>query len=126
MANIDNQPVRLTPVAPPRRRAVPVMDKIHLEQPENLSRSFADVLVARRSAEKFGEITLNDLSTWLYYLASIQAVQVSDRNRQRRFVGSFGALHPAHILLGMPDHNWFGYLPGEHSVGRLRVNVEVA
>jgi hypothetical protein len=126
MANIDDRPVRLTPVAPLRRRAVPVMDKVHLEQPEKLSSSFVDVLVARRSAEKFGEITLNDLSTWLYYLASIQAVQESDQNRQRRFVGSFGALHPAHILLGMPDHNWFAYLPGEHSVGLLRVNVEAA
>jgi hypothetical protein len=126
MANIDDGPVRLTPVTPLRRRAVPVMDKVHLEQPEKLSSSFVDALVARRSAEQFAEITLSDLSTWLYYLASIQALQASDRNRQRRFVGSFGALHPAHILLGMPDHNWFAYLPGEHSVGRLRVNVEAA
>lgn len=126
MANIEGQPVRLTPVEPPRRHAVPVMDKICLRQPETISSSFVDALVARRSAEKFGEITLNDLSTWLYYLASIQAVQASDRNRERRFVGSFGALHPAHILLGMPDHRWFAYLPGEHSVGHLRVNVDAA
>lgn len=80
----------------------------------------------RRSAERFSVATLDGLSTWLYYVAFIQSVQASDSNRQRRFVGSFGALHPAHILLGMPDQNWFAYLPGEHSVGRLRVAAEAA
>jgi hypothetical protein len=126
MANIDAEPIRLDPTEPSRRRPIPATLKIPLKQPSEISSPFTEVLARRRSAEQFSEITLEGLSTWLYYVASIQSVQASDSNRQRRFVGSFGALHPAHILLGMPDHNWFAYLPGEHSVGQLRVVAEAA
>jgi hypothetical protein len=126
MANIDLEPVRLVPSAPVRRCQLPVKEKIFLDEPKEISATFAAALRARRSAEKLGAISPENLSTWLYYVASIQAVQEFDRNRQRRFVGSFGALHPAHILLGTPEQRWFAYLPGEHSLGELSVHPDIS
>jgi len=126
MANIDTDPVRLEPTAPSRRLGLPVAQKIRLNRASPISCRFDEVLLRRRSAEHFSAATFDDLSTWLYYVASIQSVQACDLNRQRRFVGSFGALHPAHILLGKPDHTWFTYLPGEHSIGQLRVAADAA
>jgi len=67
-----------------------------------------------------------DLATWLYYTGSVQSVHAVDSNRQRRFVGSFGALHPAHILLGTPHSEWYAYLSEEHALGRLNVNADAA
>jgi hypothetical protein len=126
MANIDMDPIRLEPTAPSRRSALPVTKKIRLNRPLAISCPFDEVLMRRRSAKRFSVTSLDDLSTWLYYLASIQSVQSCDLNRQRRFVGSFGALHPAHILLGRPDQTWFAYLPGEHSIGQLCVSADAA
>jgi len=126
MANIDAEPIRLAPVAPARRCQIPVIQKILLGEPKQISTKFTDALRARRSAENFGTISPEDLSTWLYYAASIQSVQTSDTNRQRRFVGSFGALHPAHILLGTPEQRWFTYVSAEHSLGELSVHSEIS
>jgi hypothetical protein len=126
MANTDSEPIRLDPTEPSRRRPLPITQRIRLRTPSPISSTFDTALTQRRSAETFAVASFDDLSTWLYYVASIQTFQATDSNRQRRFVGSFGALHPAHILLGMPDQNWFAYLPGEHSVGRLSVAADAA
>lgn len=53
-------------------------------------------------------------------------MNLEDANRQRRFVGSFGALHPAHIVLGTPSNAWSVYLPERHSLGVLAVDQDVA
>jgi len=125
MANIEGEPKRLNPIDPPRRRPIPILERIPLPQPSEIWATISHALHGRRSAEMFSPISVEQLSTWLYCIASTQAVRASDRNKQRRFVGSFGALHPAHIILGLPAQRWFVYLPEEHSVGRLNVNVAI-
>jgi len=62
------------------------------------------------------------LATWLHYTTSVQAINAEDPNRQRRYVASFGALHPAHILLGNPDGSWYAYVPGKHVLGDLETD----
>jgi hypothetical protein len=126
MASIDREPKRLDPQAPPRRCPLPTTGTIRLVKPSSIALPFDAALRRRRSSEQFPTATFVDLSTWLYYVGAVQSVRAGDSNRQRRFVGSFGALHPAHILLGMPDHTWFAYLPREHSVGQLPVVQEAA
>lgn len=126
MANTDREPTRLDPQAPAKRCPFPITRTIRFGEVPPITLPFGVVLRDRRSAEEFLAATVEDLATWLYYTAAVQSVQAGDSNRQRRFVGSFGALHPAHILLGMPDHTWFAYMPREHSVGELRVASEAA
>ena len=67
---------------------------------------------------------LADLATWFYYCSSVQSVHSDDPNRQQRFVPSFGALHPAHILLGDPNGKWFTDLSDEHALGEVAVQTE--
>jgi hypothetical protein len=69
---------------------------------------------------------LEDLATWLYYTGAIQYYHAEDPNRQRRFVGSLGALHPAHIILGEPNGTWSAYIPERHALGHLHVDEDVA
>jgi hypothetical protein len=126
MTNIDDEPTRLDLSVPQMRRLPLVGDKIPLPKPSPISSSFILALVQRRSAERFASISLTDLATWLYYVASVQSVHAVDSNRQKRFVGTFGALHPAHIMLGTPNSQWYIYLSGEHSLGRLCVNADAA
>lgn len=126
MANTDREPARLDPKSPPGRRSLPIIQTIRLCEASRIPMPFDVVLGRRRSAEQFGAATFGDLSTWLYYVGAVQSVQVGDANRQRRFVSSFGALHPAHILIGMSDHTWYAYLPREHSMGQLSVDPQTA
>lgn len=126
MVSTEREPRRLDPQTPGQRRALPVTGMIRLAEASPIDLPFEVVLRRRRSAERFPIATFSDLATWLYYVGAVQAVQASDSNRQRRFVGSFGGLHPAHILLGMPDHKWYTYLPRDHSLGELRVAAEAA
>ena len=126
MANTEEEPTRLAKPGRTKRRPLPVVRKIALPEPFPLATSFILALAERRSAERFAPINLSDLATWLYYCSSVQSVHSDDRNRQQRFVGSFGALHPAHILLGNPDGKWFTYVSDEHVLGELIVDAEVA
>ena len=126
MGSIDRDPIRLDPQAPAKRRALPVTGIVSLPKPGSIPSAFDVVLKGRRSAEEFSPATFADLATWLYYVGGVQSVQSTDSNRQRRFVGSFGALHPAHVLLGVPEHRWYAYLPRDHCVGQLEVVQEVA
>ena len=126
MTNTSEEPIRLDASARKKRCSLPISKKTLLEGPSPIPSSFLFALAERRSAERFSPIPMNDLATWLYYSASIQSVHSDDPNRQRRFVGSFGALHPAHILLGNPDGQWHVYLPEEHALGELRVEAEIA
>jgi len=125
MTSIEGEPERLNPTAPPQRRPIPILETIPLPKPVEISATLSEALNERRSAEVFSPVSVEELSTWLYNIASVQAVHASDRNKHRRFVGSFGALHPAHIILGAPAQRWFVYLPREHSVGRLNVDVTI-
>jgi hypothetical protein len=126
MTSTDEGPIRLDGSVWKKRCPLPLVHKIPLAKPSPIPTSFLLALAHRRSAEKFSPIPLNDLATWLYYCASIQSVHVGDPNRQRRFVGSFGALHPAHILLGSPDGRWCAYVPEDHALGDVLVDADAA
>jgi len=124
MANIEEEPIRLATPGCVERRRLPIVGRIALPEPRPIATSFILSLARRRSAEEFVRIDPADLATWLYYCSSVQSVHSDDRNRQRRFVPSFGGLHPAHILLGDPSGKWFTYISDEHSLGEVVVQVE--
>lgn len=126
MANSDDNPIRLATPGDYRRAPLPTKDVIVLPSPRYLSTSFVQVLAARRSAKTLGPVTISDLGDWLFFTASTQTINLEDSNRQRRFVASFGALHPAHILLGFPDGLWFAYCPLKHCVGLLSIDERVS
>lgn len=124
MTSTDDEPIRLEGSSRKKRRMPPFVKKLPLAKPSPISGSFVLALAHRRSADHFAPVAFDDLGTWLYYCASIQSVHVADPNRQRRFVGSFGALHPAYILLGSPDGRWCAYIPEEHALGELLVDAD--
>jgi hypothetical protein len=126
MANIESQPVRLDAPGPYTRVQLPLLRELPLPTPPDLHVGFIDALRRRRSAEVFAPIATDDLAAWLHYTNSVQAVNSEDPNRQRRYVASFGALHPSHILLGSPKGDWCVYVPERHAVGDVRVDAGVA
>lgn len=71
-------------------------------------------------------VSTEALATWLHYTTSVQAINAEDPNRRRRYVASFGALHPAHILLGSPNGSWNAYVPGKHVLGDLETDPATA
>ena len=126
MTITDEEAIRLDGSARTKRLPLPVIHKTPLPRPSSIPTSFLLALAERRSAEHFVPIPLGDLATWLYYCASVQSVHSDDPNRQRRFVASIGALHPAHIILGSPNGKWSAYLSEEHALGDLIVDAEAA
>jgi hypothetical protein len=126
MANTDAEPIRLEDVGPYVRAQLPFDREVALPNPPTISASFLDVLQLRRSAETFAPIAAEDIGAWLHYTLAIRAVNSDDPNRQRRYVASFGALHPTHILLGDPNGTWRAYVPERHVLGALRVDVASA
>ena len=126
MENTEREPIRLEEPGPYHRAELPFVREIALPPPLQLRGSFLAALADRRSADIFTPIALEQLATWLQYTASIQAVNAEDRNRQLRFVASFGALHPTHIVLAGPDNNWAAYVPARHALGELRVDAQIA
>jgi hypothetical protein len=123
MRNIDGDPIRLIEPRPFERLAFPRQTDSPLPPPRAISVSMLTALLRRRSGEVFEPISMQALSSWLYFCASVQSVNEEDNNRQRRYVGSFGALHTIHILLGQHDHSWCVYLPENHSLGSLAVEM---
>lgn len=122
MTSIDTDPVpRTTPGAYQRVEISTSREEV-LPEPKRLSILQHEVLSRRRSASHFGEIGPQDLSTWLKFTCGLQARGAGDSNRQLRFVSSFGALHPSHMLLGDPDGSWAVYNPHRHSLGKTNVN----
>jgi hypothetical protein len=126
MTITDEEPIRLDGSGRSKRIALPVTRKTSLPPPTPIRTSFLFALAERRSADNFMPIPMSDLATWLYYCASVQSINSDDPNRQRRFVGSMGALHPAHIILGSPNGQWSAYLSEEHALGDLIVDAQAA
>jgi hypothetical protein len=126
MANTDEEPIRLNTATLTKRSYLPFTQKTPLPKPSSIKTSFNLALIKRRSAEDFIPVASSDLAAWLYYTASVQSVNSDDPNRQRCFVASFGALHPAHIILGSPDGKWSAYIPQEHALGDLIVDEKAA
>ena len=122
MASIEDEPIRLEASGPYLRSQLPVLQEMLLPPPLELRSSFITALEHRRSAEVFTPISTDELATWLHYTTSIQAVNAEDPNRQRRSVASFGALHPAHILVGDPSGSWNAYVPERHVLGSLPID----
>jgi hypothetical protein len=126
MEIIDSNPIRLSQPQNYRRAGLSTKGKIHLPPPKGISGTFLSALLARRSAEQFAKIPIQSLSTWLHFCCSIQSINSTDPNRQKRYVASFGGLHAAQILLGRPDHSWSVYIPEEHALGELHVDRTTA
>jgi hypothetical protein len=126
MASTENRPRRLEIAGPYKRLLVPTVQETRLPPPGPIRSSFLSALSRRRSADAFTSISFEDLATWLHYTAILQAVNAEDSNRQRRFVASFGALHPAHIVLGKLDNTWSVYVPQKHALGDLDVDASAA
>ena len=126
MASIEIDPIRLETPGSYSRRPMPAKREMPLPPPVQHGGSFRAALLRRRSAAAFDPIPSSDLATWLYYTASVQSINSEDRNRQQRCVGSFGALHPAHILLGEPNGMWTVYVAERHTLGELTVDAAVA
>lgn len=122
MASIEDEPIRLETPGPYIRRQLPLRHVAPLPPPFELRGSVIAALANRRSAEVFTPISTGELATWLHYTTSVQAVNSEDPNRQRRYVASFGALHPAHIIVGSPNGSWNGYVPERHAMGDLHVD----
>ena len=126
MANIDSQPVRLDTPGPYTRAQLHLLWESPLPTPCKLDGFFVDVLERRRSAETFAPIAVGELAACLHYTSALRAVNSEDPNRQRRYVASFGALHPSHILLGSPEGAWSVYVPERHALAGVRVDDDVA
>jgi hypothetical protein len=126
MEIIDSNPIRLSQPQNYRRAGLSTQGKIHLPPPKGIGGTFLSALLARRSAEQFAKIPIQSLSTWLHFCCSIQSINSTDPNRQKRYVASFGGLHAAQILLGRPDHSWSVYIPEEHALGELHVDRTTA
>lgn len=126
MANIDDEPIRLNTPGRYRRLRLVAVREIPLPSPSPIRTSFLTALEQRRSADEFDPIPIEELSTWLHYIAGIQHFHVKDPNRQQRYVGSLGALHPAHIILCTPNGEWLAYIPEEHVLGDLAVDKDAA
>lgn len=123
MANTSEGPIRLNEVRPYKRPTLPMLRAVPLPPQLPISCSFDVALDRRRSADLFGPISPAELGTLLKFTAGLQATNLTDSNRQRRFVGSFGALHPAHILVGTRNNGWGVYLPESHALGILEVDA---
>ena len=123
MASIEDEPIRLEAPGPYTRSQLPMLRETPLPPTLQLRSSFITALAQRRSAEVFTPISADELATWLHYTTSVQAINAEDPSRQRRYVASFGALHPAHILLGSPNGSWNAYVPGRHALGELPIDL---
>ena len=126
MENIEDETIRLEKPGSYTRRAVPCLGIVELPQPSVSQFLFSEVLTRRRSADAFLPLSDEGLSNFLHDVASLQQVDLSDNNRQRRYVASMGALHPAHLLLYRPRKGWFAYLPERHALGVLAVDQDSA
>jgi hypothetical protein len=126
MASIEDEPIRLEAPGPYVRSQLPVLQETPLPQPLEVRCSFITALAQRRSAEVVTPISPDELATWLHYTTSVQAVNAEDSNRQRRYVASFGALHPAHVLLGDPNGSWSAYVPARHVLGSIEIDPATA
>lgn len=122
MESTEAEPIKRESPGPYRRSQLRLLRETPLPPPSQIRGSLLAALAGRRSAELFTPIPVHDLSTWLHYTASIQAMNAQDPNRQQRFVGSFGALHPTHIVLGRSDDTWTAYVPSGHVLGDLQVD----
>jgi hypothetical protein len=124
MGSIDN-PIKIVSPRPHQSRWPQCVEASKLPPPRGIDRSFLSVLSHRRSATVFSEVSVHDISSWLYFSASCQEIGSPDTNRKRGFASSFGGLQSTHLLLGMSNGTWSLYLPSSHSLAPLE-NVQEA
>jgi hypothetical protein len=118
MASIE-EPIRISSPKQHRCRWPRFTNLTKLPPPRGVDRSLLSILSTRRSATTFGPLSLEDLSSWLYFTASSQDRNREDENRKRGFAPSFGALQSTHFLVGTPANSWSLYLPAEHCLAHL-------
>jgi hypothetical protein len=126
MESFEDNPAKLRVPGSYIRSELPVTKIINLPAPKWPTVDIGQVLKLRRSDEVFHPITLQDLANWLFFCFGTQTISFDDPNRQRRFVASFGALHPHHVLLGFPDGLWIKYISERHCAGVLNVESQAS
>jgi hypothetical protein len=126
MENTEHDAIRLEHPGSYQRRSVPHDGVVALPRPTDSPYPFSEVLKRRKSADVFLLLSDEGLSNFLHDVAFPRQLDPWDRNRQKRFVPSMGALHPAHVLIYRPHSGWFAYLPELHSLGTLTVDQNSA
>ena len=123
MANIE-LPIKRKAVGVHERVRVPFISRHSLPLPIGISGSFRLALELRQSACDFPPLSETSLATWLHFTSGIRAISGSVPIHQRRYVASFGALHPTHIIFGRYEAGWFVYDPESHEARNLQVNPD--
>lgn len=113
--------VRLNNAGTYTRLQLPIISSTILPLPSPATGTFTDALARRVSADEFLLPSNQELSDFLNDVFRIRSVNQNDGNRQKRYVASMGALHPAHLLFYLRPKGWYVYLPETHALGELPV-----
>ncbi len=90
---------------------------------------FLDILLTRRSSQKLGYISLEDIAKLLYYSNKVQSISIDDSDFliSKRTVPSAGGRHPVDVLVSLPAENTRFlqyYNPIDHSLSVLSIPRE--
>ncbi len=90
---------------------------------------FMDILLTRRSSQKLGYISLEDIAEVLYYSNKVQSISIDDSGFliSKRTAPSAGGRHPIDILVALPTENTRFlqyYNPIDHSLSELSIPRE--
>lgn len=91
---------------------------------------FLDFLLTRRSSQKVGYISLEDITELLYYSNKIQSISIDDSGFliSKRTAPSAGGRHPIDILVSLPSESTRFlqyYNPIDHSLSELSISIEI-
>lgn len=92
--------------------------------------NFLEVLLTRRSSQKLGGISLNDIAELLYYSNKVQSISIDDSGFliSKRTVPSAGGRHPIDLLVSLPSESARSlqyYNPIDHSLSELSIPREI-
>ncbi len=101
-------------------------DFIQLQKPDfELTQPLGEILNFRKSERNFSKITLEQLSSLLWFSAKVKNIKISETDLilTHRTSPSAGAIHPIDILVSLPDsfENRFLYYydPFNHRLNKL-------
>lgn len=101
---------------------------ISLPKPSRVSNSrFLNVLLARNSQKKFNKLSLNKISSLLWYSAKVKKVILANDSLilTHRGAPSAGGIHPIDIFISLPaisNRVLYYYDPYLHKLGKIDVN----
>jgi SagB-type dehydrogenase family enzyme len=104
--------------------AWPVRDRVVLPPPGLLRElpPLDSVLLTRRSARRFGVLSLESLGALFWHVLRTQSSSASQLGfeLQRRPVPSAGAIHPIHVMVYSAKWGWAKYCSREHALHMLQ------